>query len=61
MSNRVFSEKVAGMEGAMEFLNAAGFEVQKLPFQDKEESFLVFPEEKLGEIENLTVRSCNLF
>lgn len=55
MSNRIFSEKVCGMEGAMEFLNAAGFEVQNLPFQENEEPFLVFPEEKLNELDNLTM------
>lgn len=37
------------MEGAFQLLEAAGFEVKKLPHQDFEEDFLVFPEDKLGE------------
>ena len=49
MSNRVYQEKVKPMEGALELLEAAGFEIVKLPHQDTEEDFLVFPEEKLGE------------
>ncbi|XP_075217334.1 GDI interacting protein 3 isoform X2 [Lycorma delicatula] len=55
MSNKVFTEKVSGMEGAMEFLNAAGFKYEMLPFQDTQEQFLVFYESELHSIDNLTM------
>ncbi|PSN49658.1 hypothetical protein C0J52_21727 [Blattella germanica] len=38
-SNRVYQDKVACLEGTQDFLMAAGFEVQRLPFQDGEEDF----------------------
>lgn len=60
LSNRYFQEKVAGVEGAKEFLEAAGFEQQSLPFNDKEESFLVFKESALTDLENLQVTSLTL-
>lgn len=37
------------MEGALQVLEAAGFEVKKLPHADDVEDFLVYPEEKIGE------------
>lgn len=49
MSNRIYQDKVKPMEGALELLEAAGFEIQKLPHGDGEEDFLVFPEEKLAD------------
>uniref|UniRef100_A0A1B6LYV2 UBX domain-containing protein n=1 Tax=Graphocephala atropunctata TaxID=36148 RepID=A0A1B6LYV2_9HEMI len=55
LSNRVFQEKVAGLEGVMEFLEAAGFSQQTLPFQDGEELFLVFNESAEQDLENLQV------
>ncbi|KAL0278989.1 UNVERIFIED_CONTAM: hypothetical protein PYX00_000645 [Menopon gallinae] len=49
LSNKVFVEKVMPMEGALQVLEAAGFEIIKLPHADGDEDFLVFPEEKLAE------------
>lgn len=43
------------MEGVMEFLEAAGFSQQLLPFQDREEPFLVLSETALQDLENLQV------
>jgi UBX domain-containing protein 6 len=51
MSNRIFSEKVKPVEGALEFLTAAGFGELNL---DGEE-FLVWSEENGGTIENLNI------
>lgn len=56
LSNRIFQEKVAGMEGVMEFLEAAGFSQQLLPFQNGDEPFLVLSETALQDLENLQVR-----
>lgn len=53
LSNKVFQERIAGLEGAMEFLKACGFEQQKLPHGDGEEDFLVFQKDKLGDLETL--------
>jgi hypothetical protein len=43
------------MEGAQDFLIAAGFKVEKLPYQDGEEDFWVFSEENLDSKETLQV------
>lgn len=56
LSNRIFQEKVAGMEGVMEFLEAAGFNQQLLPFQNGDEPFLVLSDTALQDLENLQVR-----
>ncbi|XP_012263399.2 UBX domain-containing protein 6 [Athalia rosae] len=42
MSNRVFQDKVQPVEGALQLLEAAGFEQVKLMHQDEEEDFLVW-------------------
>jgi uncharacterized protein with PQ loop repeat len=55
LSNRVYQEKVASLEGTQDFLLAAGFKVMKLPFQDGEEDFWVFSEENLDSNETLQV------
>ncbi|XP_046661137.1 UBX domain-containing protein 6 [Homalodisca vitripennis] len=55
LSNRIFQEKVAGLEGVMEFLEAAGFRQETLPFQEREEPFLVFDVSVLQDLENLQV------
>lgn len=44
------------MEGVMEFLEAAGFSQQLLPFQNGDEPFLVLSETALQDLENLKVR-----
>ncbi|XP_035734413.1 UBX domain-containing protein 6-like [Vespa mandarinia] len=42
MCNKIFQEKVLPLEGALEFLKAAGFEQKKLLHNDVEEDFLVW-------------------
>lgn len=42
LSNKVFQEKVVKIEGALEFLEAAGFEKRRLPFKEDEDDFLVY-------------------
>jgi hypothetical protein len=61
MSNRVYQDKVAPLEGTQEFLIAAGFKVVKLPFQDGEEDFWVFSEDNLDSNETLQVSVLLLF
>jgi hypothetical protein len=55
MTNRVYQDRVAHMEGAQDFLIAAGFKVEKLPYQDGEEDFWVFSEEYPDSKETLQV------
>jgi hypothetical protein len=55
MSNRIYQDRVAPLEGTQDFLIAAGFEVMKLPFQDGEEDFWVFSEDNLDSNETLQV------
>jgi len=55
MTNRVYQDRVAHVEGAQDFLIAAGFKVEKLPYQDGEEDFWVFSEENLDSKETLHV------
>jgi hypothetical protein len=43
------------MEGAQDFLIAAGFKVEKLPYQGGEEDFWLFSEEYLDNKETLQV------
>lgn len=49
MNNKIFQDKVQPIEGALLILEAAGFEVKELPYQNTKENFLVFPNEKLSE------------
>ncbi|XP_018372312.1 PREDICTED: UBX domain-containing protein 6 [Trachymyrmex cornetzi] len=42
MCNKIFQEKVLPIEGALDFLKAAGFEQQKLLHNENEEDFLVW-------------------
>jgi len=53
LSNKVFQEKVACLEGTMEFLTAAGFEQKRLPSGETEEDFLVFGDVTEEAIENI--------
>ena len=46
-----------GIEGAIEFLEAAGFAREELAVQDGVEEFLVFSLERIKDIEYLQVRS----
>ncbi|KAL4226210.1 UBX domain-containing protein 6 [Mactra antiquata] len=53
ISNKAFSERIASLEGTEEFLQAAGFEVKLLPFEDHDERFFVMDETNGGDIERL--------
>ncbi|KAK2585180.1 hypothetical protein KPH14_008678 [Odynerus spinipes] len=54
MSNRIFQEKVLPLEGALEFLQAAGFEKKQLLHNDVEEDFLVWKPDA-SSFDNLTI------
>ncbi|XP_020290494.1 UBX domain-containing protein 6 [Pseudomyrmex gracilis] len=54
MCNKIFQEKVMPIEGALEFLKAAGFEKKKLLNNDNEEDFLVWSPD-CCDIENLVI------
>ncbi|XP_033304377.1 UBX domain-containing protein 6 [Bombus bifarius] len=54
MQNRTFQDKVAPIEGALEFLNAAGFHQKKLLNNDKEDDFLIRNADNC-DIENITM------
>ncbi|KYN33040.1 UBX domain-containing protein 6 [Trachymyrmex septentrionalis] len=54
MCNKIFQEKVLPIEGALDFLKAAGFEQQKLLHNENEENFLVWSPGNCN-IENLTI------
>ncbi|XP_068223845.1 UBX domain-containing protein 6-like isoform X2 [Palaemon carinicauda] len=53
ISNKAYQERIEPMEGTKEFLEAAGFSVKELPFNDATEKFWVFPEEKLDDLSTL--------
>jgi hypothetical protein len=55
ITNRVYQDRVAHVEGAQDFLIAAGFKVEKLPYQDGEEDFWVFSNENLDNEQTLQV------
>ena len=57
MSNRTFQEKVKDIVGAIEFLQAAGFDREELSIQDRTEEYLVFSLERITDIEYLRVRN----
>lgn len=52
-SNKAYQERIQPMEGTKEFLEAAGFTIQELPFNDATDKFWVFPEDKLGDLKAL--------
>jgi UBX domain-containing protein 6 len=57
IESRAFQDKIKEVEGGLELLLAAGFENQDIETKPGQvEKFLVFPEEKLGDIEQLTVK-----
>jgi hypothetical protein len=56
MEGRAFQDKIKDIEGGLELLLAAGFEErEEVSAAGVTEKFLVFPEERLGEIEQLRV------
>lgn len=58
MSNRAYQERVKCLEGTQQFLEAAGFGQEKLPFGEGEEEFWVFPPD--GDVERLRSLSDSL-
>ncbi|XP_042218542.1 UBX domain-containing protein 6-like [Homarus americanus] len=50
MSNKAYQERILPIEGTKEFLEAAGFTEQELPFNDSAEKFWVFPEDNLSDV-----------
>lgn len=50
LSNKTFMEKVLPIKGGIEFLESIGFVKEKHILQDKEEDFLVFPEDCLNNL-----------
>lgn len=49
-TNKTFMDKVLPIKGAVEFLESIGFVKTKIVNQDKEEDFLVFPEDCLDNL-----------
>ncbi|XP_053725448.1 UBX domain-containing protein 6 isoform X1 [Synchiropus splendidus] len=58
LSNKVFQEKVASVDGSREFLQALGFNSTLLPVegQEEEEEFLVLPEQSPDSLELMKER-----
>ncbi|KAL0102725.1 hypothetical protein PUN28_018198 [Cardiocondyla obscurior] len=54
MCNRIFQEKVLPIEGALDFLKAAGFEQKKILHNENEEDFLVWSPDNCS-LENLMI------
>lgn len=57
VSNKVFQEKVSGVEGTREYLQALGFESTMLPVEgdDKTEEYLVLPAQEPETLEQMKV------
>lgn len=53
LNNKIFQERVSLLEGAHDFLMAAGFERTTLKNDETEEDFFIFPEDKLDQIDDL--------
>lgn len=52
-NNKAFQERVACLKGTEEFLDAAGFTLKSLPFEDGETLFYVFDSELAKDLERL--------
>ncbi|KAA0712279.1 UBX domain-containing protein 6 [Triplophysa tibetana] len=57
VSNKVFQEKVSGVEGTREYLQALGFESTMMPVEDedKTEEYLVLPPQESEALEHMKV------
>ncbi|KAG0722307.1 UBX domain-containing protein 6 [Chionoecetes opilio] len=53
ISNRAYQERIHPIVGTKDFLQAAGFTIQDLPFNDTTDKFWVFPEDSLGDLQDL--------
>lgn len=53
LSNKAFKERVSQLNGTEEFLQACGFEIKQLPFEDHEEGFYIISEDMAGDTERL--------
>lgn len=56
ISNKIFQDKVASIEGSLEFLEAVGFTKQQLSVNDLTDEVLVFLESNIKDLEYLKVR-----
>lgn len=53
LSNKAFKERVSALKGTEEFMQAVGFQIKMLPFEDHEESFYVMDEEMAKDSDRL--------
>ena len=53
LNNKAFKERVLSMKGTEEFMQATGFFIKTLPFEDHEESFFVLDEEMAKDADRL--------
>jgi UBX domain-containing protein 6 len=53
LSNKAFKERVSQLNGTDEFLQACGFQIKQLPFEDHEEGFYIMSEDMAGDTERL--------
>ena len=53
LSNKAFKERVSQLNGTEEFLQACGFQIKQLPFEDHEEGFYIMSEDMAGDTERL--------
>lgn len=54
LGNKAFKERVASLQGTEEFIQAVGFQVAKLPFEDREEIFYVLDVEMAKDAERIS-------
>ena len=53
LSNKAFKESVAALKGTEEFMQATGFQIRMLPFEDREENFYLMEEAMAKDVERL--------
>lgn len=53
IGNKVFQERIAGLHGTEEFLQAAGFSLRSIPHEGHEESFWILDDEMAKDVERL--------
>ena len=53
ISNKAFSERISPLKGTEEFLQAAGFVLKMMPFEEHEENFYVMEEDMASDTERL--------
>lgn len=53
LSNKAFKERVSALKGTEEFMQAAGFQLKSLPFEDHEENFYIMDEDMAKDSDRL--------